>query len=42
MGVEDGRKTSGAGAFSRRTDKRLVKQVNHKLYEYANLYLYKV
>ena len=27
MGVEDGRKTSGASAFGRRTDKRLVKQV---------------
>jgi len=27
MGVEDGRKTSGTSAFSRRTDKRLVKQM---------------
>merc|ERR1712038_1515159 len=27
MGVEDGRKTSGASAFGRRTDKRLVKQM---------------
>ena len=31
MGVEDGRKTSGASAFGRRTDKRLVKQVKYIL-----------